>query len=229
MSISIDPSPYVAPLFVPTSAMSVQGFRDWARSDAFPESGEVSFLNGQLYIDMSPEELHKHNKVKTAITSKLHSIASQFDLGDVYSDRMLVTNPECGLSTEPDASFVAYESMESGRARLVGREGVADEAIELEGGPDMVLEVVSRSSAHKDKTVLRDLYYRAGVREYWLVDALGVALEFQILRAGPDHFGEVDAVDGWLNSEVFSREFRLDRQRDRIGNWRYVLEDRAAS
>ena len=209
--------------------MSFDGFRAWAQSDEFPEVGEISFLNGQLYIDMSPEELHKHNKVKTAITSALHLIASRSELGDVYSDRMLVTNPKCGLSTEPDATFVAYESVEAGRVRLVQREGFADEAIELEGSPDMVLEVVSRSSAKKDKTVLLDLYYQAGVQEYWLVDALGDALECRIFHAGDLEFEEVGNLDGWIRSNVFGREFRLARDRDRLDHWRYHLEDRAGS
>jgi Uma2 family endonuclease len=216
----------VAPLFIPTSAMSVEGFRAWAQSDSFPTTGEFSFLNGQLYVDMSPEELHKHNKVKTAITSRLHAIATQAELGDVYGDRMLVTNPDCGLSTEPDATFVAYESIESGRVRLVQRDGFPDEAIEIEGSPGMVLEVVSRSSARKDKTVLRDLYHRADVREYWLVDALGDSLDFRILGNTASGYEEVARNDDWIRSDVFAREFRIDRQRDRLGHWRYALEDR---
>src|SRR5256885_8764701 len=43
--------------------------------------------------------------------------------------------------------------------------------LELEGTPDMVLEVVSESSVQKDTKRLRQLYWQAGIREYWLVDA----------------------------------------------------------
>ena len=53
--------------------------------------------------------------------------------------------------------------------------------VELDGSPDMVLEVVSDSSVEKDIDVLMDLYWKAGIREYWLVDARGERIEFKIL------------------------------------------------
>jgi len=52
--------------------------------------------------------------------------------------------------------------------------------LELEGTPDMVLEVVSASSVVKDTETLLQLYWQAGIPEYWLVDARGEALEFTV-------------------------------------------------
>jgi Uma2 family endonuclease len=37
----------------------------------------------------------------------------------------------------------------------------------------MVLEVVSASSVEPDTQTLRELYWAAGIKEYWLVDARG--------------------------------------------------------
>lgn len=42
---------------------------------------------------------------------------------------------------------------------------------EIEGAADLVVECVSDSSVTKDSRVLLDLYHRARVREYWLIDA----------------------------------------------------------
>lgn len=38
------------------------------------------------------------------------------------------------------------------------------------GAPDMVIEVISPSSARYDRLLKFNLYQRAGVREYWIVD-----------------------------------------------------------
>ena len=42
---------------VPETAHTLAGFREWATSDEFPESGKISYLAGDLFIDMSPENL----------------------------------------------------------------------------------------------------------------------------------------------------------------------------
>jgi Uma2 family endonuclease len=53
--------------------------------------------------------------------------------------------------------------------------------IEILGSPDLVVEIVSDSSVRKDTTLLRDAYWKAGVREYWLFDARGAEIRFDIL------------------------------------------------
>ncbi len=38
------------------------------------------------------------------------------------------------------------------------------------GAPDLIIEILSPGTAHKDLKIKFDLYERAGVREYWIVD-----------------------------------------------------------
>lgn len=93
---------------------------------------------------------------------------------------MLVTNEAADLSGNPDGVFVSHDSFHTGRVKLI--EGKEDGYVELEGSPNMVLEVVSDSSVEKDNELLMDLYWKAGIRKYWLVDARGERIEFQILH-----------------------------------------------
>src|SRR5438067_4657252 len=93
-------------------------------------------------------------------------------LGYFFPDRMRLVNEDADLSTEPDGMFVSEQTLDAGRARL--EHGQA--TLELVGSPDMVLEVVRPSSVEKDTVVLRELYWKAGVREYWLVDPRGLEL-----------------------------------------------------
>lgn len=82
---------------------------------------------------------------------------------------MLFSNEEANLTGQPDGIFVSTLGLQTGRVRFVGSMG--GDYVELEGTPDMVLEIVSTSSVVKDYKRLRELYWRAGIPEYWIVDA----------------------------------------------------------
>lgn len=146
--------------------------------------------------------------------------------GFLCTDNMRLTHPEAGLSAEPDILFAYWETIRSGRLRLVERE--PSSVRELEGAPDMALEVISRSSVRKDTEVLRERYWRAGVPEYWLVDARGAVPRFEILRHAEAGYVSVEAQDGWLFSTVFNRFFRLTQQTNPLGHPQYRLEVRPA-
>ena len=69
-------------------------------------------------------------------------------------------------------------------------------------------------------------YHQAGIPEYWLIDARGEEIEFIIFAHQPDGYLTVEPQEGWLRSEVFDREFQLQRSRDRAGGWQYTLDVR---
>ena len=49
------------------------------------------------------------------------------------------------------------------------------------GAPDLVIEILSKSTAADDKGDKRDNYERHGVREYWLVDPVRKSIEVYAL------------------------------------------------
>lgn len=165
---------------IPAGIDSLEAFRTWARSDDFPERGRFAYLNGEIWVDLSMEQLFTHNTVKTQFTIVLGSFVQRAGNGYFFSDGTLVSNVKADLSTEPDGTFVAFDAIRERRVRLI--EGATRGYVELEGAPDMVLEVVSAASVRKDTETLRDLYWRAGISEYWLVDARGEDPVFTILR-----------------------------------------------
>jgi Uma2 family endonuclease len=86
----------------------------------------------------------------------------------------------------------------------------------------MVMEIVSKSSEHKDFIVLRQAYWDAGIREYWLVDARK-ELRFDILRHTARGYVATPKKNGWVKSAVFSKSFRLTASTDRQGHPVYEL------
>jgi Uma2 family endonuclease len=211
---------------VPASAHTLAGFRAWACSDSFPEQGRVSFLDREIFVDMSPEEIETHNKIKGEVGYALIGLNKRIKLGEYYTDGVLLTNSEANLSTESDASFVTYESLEAQRVRLIPRKAAEGQYIEIEGTPDWVMEVVSNSSVAKDTRVLRELYHRAGIPEYWLIDARGGDIDFQILVRGESEYTSTPGKGGWQKSPLFKRRFRLVREPGRLGLWEYTLQSR---
>jgi Uma2 family endonuclease len=208
---------------LPKGARTHEGFRAWATSPAFPHHVRPTFLDGNVWLDVSPESLETHNKVKLEFTSVLARIARGRDLGEAYADRAFFSNRRARISTEPDFMFVSWASFRSGRVTLTRRRERDDEFIEIVGVPDLVLEVVSDGSAHKDVARLRDAYFRTGVSEYWLVDARGRDVRVEILRRrGGGYRPSAPAFDP-QTSRVFGARFVLRRTRNRLGRFSYRL------
>jgi Uma2 family endonuclease len=212
---------------IPTTALTLAGFRDWATSPEFPEHVRAAFIDGEVYIDMSNEDLEVHVAVKGEVYRVLGPIVRAERLGKFYADGGLVSNEPAEVSNNPDASFLSFETIRSGRARLVPREGKPGRYKEIEGTPDWVLEVISDSSVEKDTEKLRTAYHAAGIPEYWLIDARGEDIVFTILLWRKSGYAAAPVKDGWQRSKVFGRSFRLARQRDEVGLWEYTLEVRA--
>jgi len=215
---------------VPPDVVDLASFRCWAASDSFPERGKISFLGGEVDVDMSPENINTHNTVRGCLTIALGLLADEEDSGQVFPDGALVINVDADLANEPDLVFVRFDSLELGRV-TIGEPGEdPNRAIELIGSPDLVVEVVSPSSVRKDKRDLRERYLRAGVREYWLIDARREPLSFEILIPA-DHGFEPAPTDaeGYVCSSLWNRRFRLIRQQHHTGLVRYRLESAAVS
>ena len=142
----------------------------------------------------------------------------------MLGDGLLLSNFAADISGNPDLTFLSNDTMRSDRIRLI--EGKEGGYTELQGSADMVLEVVSDSSEDKDLVVLREAYWEAGIREYWLVDARGDTLSFDILYHTARGFAVRRKKDGWVKSEVFGKSFRLTKATNALGHPEFSLQTR---
>src|SRR4029077_5579181 len=129
----------------------------------FPEDGRICFLNGKVWIDMSREQVFTHSLVRTVYTGVLQPLVQGGRMGKFFSDGVLLSNVAAALTAIPDGLFISEESWEAAKIQMI--EGSQEGCIELEGTPDMTLEIVSKSSVKKDKEWLVDLYWQAGIQE----------------------------------------------------------------
>ncbi|MBO0697252.1 MAG: Uma2 family endonuclease [Zavarzinella sp.] len=209
---------------VPTYVVDIDSFRRWAHSPDFPERGNIWWLCGEVWADMSKEQIFSHVAVKGEIFAVLHGLVKPGRLGLMLTDGVLLSNFAADISGSPDGLFLSRETLNSDRIRLL--EGARGGYTELQGSPDMVLEVVSDGSVSKDLKTLRKAYWKAGVTEYWVVDARKGKVRFDIFVRGPKGFRRTPAVGGWLESGVFGKAFQLRGDEDAAGRPDYTLDVR---
>lgn len=208
---------------IPAGVDSLGSFRQWSRSDTFPNRGSICWCNDTIIIDMSPERFGSHNAIKTEFTRVFANLNVQHRLGRVCSDRFRFVHEGANLSTEPDLLFVSRASLRRKRAEFIAKADGRDD-IEVAGAVDVVLEICSPGSISKDYERMMAAYHLAGVREYWLVDALGDETKFAIHTRGPKAFAALQSP--WQISKVFQRKFRLVRKQIDRNEWDWRLESR---
>jgi Uma2 family endonuclease len=209
---------------IPEWVVDLASFRRWYQSDEFPEQGRIDYIQGTVWVDMTMVQVFSHVQAKSEFTAVLVGVVKDADLGLYLTDGLRLSNEGADLSAEPDGTFISNESMEDANIQLI--EASQGGYAEIEGVPDMVLEIVSTSSVNKDTKRLFKTYWEAGIKEYWLVDVRGDRLSFSIFRHTPGGYVATRKRDGWLKSAVFGKSFRLGRREDRFGNPRYALEVR---
>jgi Uma2 family endonuclease len=202
---------------IPAGVHALEEFRRWCHGSEFPARGRIDYLQGDVVVDMSAEDLFTHGTPKAAIAARLYAMVVEGERGTVFIDCTRVVSPAARLSVEPDVVVILRESVTAARVRPVPSSPPrAGRYVELEGAPDLVVEVISDSSSSKDRLRLPELYARAGVAELWLVDARGETPALEILTLKPPgRYARVppdgDGPDGWTPSPLLGCRFRLRR------------------
>ena len=100
-------------------------------------------LNGELILSPSPKEIHQY------ISSILHIMIGAFvrerSLGKVYFSPFDVVLSDTDV-VQPDILFISNE-----RADIITPDNV-------QGAPDLVVEILSPATAERDRTIKLDLY-----------------------------------------------------------------------
>jgi Uma2 family endonuclease len=204
MSIDFTTTYNDAVVTIPSWLVDHSSFLRWVNSAEAPEKGKYEFYHNQLWMDASRETLF-HNQIKSIINRHLGIWAEQQALGDYFDDGMLMSQTDLSISCEPDGMFIAEETYSSGEVTLQH----GDKSMTIVGSPDMVLEVISKSSVLRDTKTKRQLYHQAGVREYWVVDSRLAQPTLVIYQRGSKTYVPVKAKAGWLKSNVFGASFKL--------------------
>lgn len=210
---------------IPAWVADFASFRRWLHSEEFPEQGKICFINEKVWVDLTMEEFFEHGQVRTEIGAVLHRLVKSTKFGRFAPEGTRYSHPETNLSTEPDGMVVSNAALRDGRVQLVG--GAKGDNTEVIGSPEMLIEVVSRSSEVKDTEWVMSAYFDAGIAEYWLIDARDEDdLRFDIFKRGKKEFTPARKSGGWVKSAVLERSFRLTQGEDDDGRPEFTLDVR---
>ena len=167
---------------------------------ALPDNVVGEILGGELYVQPRPAPRH------AASASELGGVVIgefSFRSGGSGGWRLLF-EPELHLGGDVIVPDIAGW-------RLPKLETLPDTA-HIELAPDWVCEVLSPSTARKDRIVKQAIYAREGVSHLWFVDPLARTVEVFALRAGSWSLAAAVADDAHVALPPFeSLEFSLTR------------------
>ena len=172
-----------------------KGTYSFADALAWDEQDRIEIINGEAFMMATPSA--RHQEISMELSRQLANFLEGKNC-KVYPAPFGVRlfeqtgqRPEdVDTFVEPDISVICDRSK-------IDKHG-------CKGAPDMIIEILSPSSRRHDRLVKLNLYQRAGVREYWVVDpdnesVLVFGLDSNILKLQEDYGREDVAKVNVLN------------------------------
>ncbi|MGH8657125.1 MAG: Uma2 family endonuclease [Gammaproteobacteria bacterium] len=141
-------------------ALRDSGYHTYADYLTWPENVRYELIDGAAYL-MAPAPALDHQEIAGEIYFQLRR-ALEGKLCRAFVAPVDVRLPKAMESNERVDTVVQPDVLVVCDAAKLDRRGVR-------GAPDLVVEVLSPSTAGHDYMLKRRTYERAGVREYWLV------------------------------------------------------------
>jgi len=132
-----------------------------------PDDERYELIEGELLITPSP--VTRHQRISRKIEFMLEKCVTENDLGEVF-DAPYDVYLDAENVVQPDLLFVMKESL-----NIIGEKNI-------QGAPDLVIEIISESTAYRDLVQKKKLYARFGVKEYWIVPPEASSVEVYTLK-----------------------------------------------
>jgi Uma2 family endonuclease len=160
--------------------------------ESLPEGTLCQLINTNLVMSPSPLDVHQVilNKINHSFYTHLkkHPIGQiRIGLYDVHFSKRNIF--------QPDLIFVANSNL--GKIETKG----------LMGAPDLVIEVLSPGTAHKDEGEKKDIYEQYGVQEYFIINPETKNVQGFILRE--KIFVALDEASGVIHSELLQTKIEF--------------------
>lgn len=170
--------------------------RHWTYEDYLGLDDGVYFeiIGGKPFMSPAPELFHQRWVVRFLKAMERHVEARK--LGEVLVAPIDVVLDRLNV-VQPDLVFVSHAN-----AHLLQLRGIM-------GAPDLVVEIISPGTLHRDRCDKRDLYARFGIREFWLADVANRSLEVLTLQNGAYQLFSCATGEGKVRSHIFP-DFELD-------------------
>lgn len=121
-----------------------------------PDDGKrYELIEGELVLNPTP--VTRHQWIVGNIYHAIRNYLDDHDIGKAFMAPLDVVFAD-DVVLEPDVMVILRE-----RISIIGEKNI-------QGAPNLVVEVLSDGTRKRDETIKRKLYERFGVDEYWIVD-----------------------------------------------------------
>ncbi len=141
----------------------------YADYQKLPEGAPYQLIGGELV--MSPAPTLYHQRIIRKLVNLLSNFVESHHLGEVFFAPVDVFLDHEN-TFQPDIVFVSKE-----------RAAIMDEQ-KINGAPDLVVEILSPSTAYYDLKKKKEMYEKYGVKEYWIVDPMEKTIDVLVHRNG---------------------------------------------
>jgi Uma2 family endonuclease len=123
----------------------------------FPDDGKRhELIDGEHYVTPSPNR--KHQTIAFNLSGLLWTYLRTQPVGQAFAAPFDVVFSNFDV-VEPDILFVSH-----------ARRAAVLTSANVQGAPDLVVEIGSPGTRRRDETLKRRLYEQSGVSEYWVID-----------------------------------------------------------
>ncbi len=154
-----------------------------------PDRNRYEIVDGDLLVTPAPNTLHQ--TIVLNLSSELLQHVRKHRLGRIFIAPYDVVFTSSTV-LEPDLLFVSRP-----RLNIIGKKN-------LSGPPDLVVEVLSESTAQVDREIKSKQYALYGVPEFWLIDPEGKTVEILRLKEGGYELASRLVFGDTLTSPLFS-------------------------
>ena len=122
-----------------------------------PEDGlRHEIIDGEHYVNASP--VTKHQRVSMRLIAEFNFYLREHPVGELFHAPLDIVFSRYDV-VEPDLLFISND-----RRQIITEKNI-------QGAPDLLIEIVADSTRHHDEVKKYALYEREGASEYWLIDA----------------------------------------------------------
>jgi len=145
--------------FISTETFTQKAFKRWVERRPMTDINRYELINGRIV--MTPPASWEHGESEVKAGRILVDFVEKHNLGRVFGSSTGYELPS-GDTLEPDVSFISRERWARGPQPKRGQF--------LKIVPNLVVEILSPTTAGRDRTEKKRIYEMNGVDEYWLID-----------------------------------------------------------
>ena len=144
----------------------------WTYDDyaEIPDDGcQHEIIDGEHYVNPAPSTYHQ------AVSRRLQFL--------LYA-QIELTKRGVVINAPYDVQLSAHDILQPDLVVVLNDRQHVVTPSRIQGTPDLVVEILSHSTAARDRKLKRSRYEKAGVPEYWIVDPFEQTVEQLVLKEG---------------------------------------------